>query len=31
MYLPERITMMQAWAVYLGKLKQGAEVISLRA
>jgi integrase len=31
MYLPERITMMQAWADYLDKLKQGAEVIPLRA
>jgi integrase len=31
MYLPERIAMMQAWADYLDKLKQGAEVIPLRA
>lgn len=31
MYLPERTTMMQAWADYLDKLKKGAEVISLRA
>jgi integrase len=29
MYLPERIAMMQAWADYLDKLKQGAEVIPL--
>lgn len=29
MYLPERITMMQAWADYLDKLKAGAEVIPL--
>jgi integrase len=31
MYLPERIAMMQAWADCLDKLKQGAEVIPLRA
>ncbi len=31
MYLPERTAMMQAWADYLDKLKQGAEVIPLRA
>ena len=31
MYLPERTTMMQAWADYLDKLKTGAEVIPLRA
>jgi integrase len=31
MYLPERTTMMQAWADYLDKLKKGAEVIPLRA
>lgn len=31
MYLPERTAMMQAWADYLDKLKQGAEVITLRA
>ena len=31
MYLPERTAMMQAWADYLDKLKQGAEVVSLRA
>ena len=31
MYLPERTTMMQAWADYLDKLKAGAEVIPLRA
>ncbi len=31
MYLPERATMMQAWADYLDKLKKGAEVIPLRA
>src|SRR3989338_4182625 len=30
MYLPERTAMMQAWADYLDKLKQGAEVIPLR-
>lgn len=29
MYLPERTTMMQAWADYLDKLKVGAEVIPL--
>ena len=29
MYLPERTAMMQAWADYLDKLKQGAEVIPL--
>lgn len=29
-YLPERTTMMQAWADYLDKLKAGAEVIELR-
>lgn len=31
MYLPERTAMMQAWADYLDKLKQGAAVIPLRA
>ena len=31
MYLPERIAMMQAWADYLDKLKQGAVVIPLRS
>lgn len=31
MYLPERTTMMQAWADYLDKLKAGAKVIPLRA
>lgn len=31
MYLPERITMMQAWADYLDALKTGAQVIPLRA
>lgn len=31
MYLPERTAMMQAWADYLDKLKQGADVIPLRA
>jgi integrase len=31
MYLPERTTMMQAWADYLDKLKKGAEVLPLRA
>jgi integrase len=31
MYLPERITMMQAWADYLDKLKVGADVIPLRS
>ncbi len=31
MYLPERTAMMQAWADYLDKLKQGAEVIPIRA
>jgi len=30
MYLPERTTMMQAWADYLDKLKTGAEVIPLQ-
>lgn len=29
MYLPERTTMMQAWADYLDKLKLGAEVLQL--
>ncbi|MDZ4251488.1 MAG: tyrosine-type recombinase/integrase [Sulfuritalea sp.] len=29
-YLPERRTMMQAWADYIDKLKAGAEVIALR-
>lgn len=31
MYLPERTTMMQAWADYLDKLKKGAQVIPMRA
>ena len=31
MYLPERTAMMQAWADYLDKLKQGAQVIPMRA
>lgn len=31
MYLPERKNMMQDWANYLDKLKQGAEIILLRA
>ncbi len=31
MYLPERTTMMQAWADYLDKLKAGADVIPLRS
>ena len=31
MYLPERTTMMQAWADYLDKLKEGAEVLLMRA
>jgi len=31
MYLPERISMMQAWADYLDNLKAGAEVIPLHA
>lgn len=30
MYLPERVTMMQAWADYLDTLKTGAKVIPLR-
>ena len=30
-HLPERRTMMQAWADYLDRLKFGAEVISLHA
>ncbi len=29
MYLPERTTMMQAWADYLDKLKEGAKVIPM--
>ncbi len=31
MYLPERITMMQAWADYLDGLKAGAEVVPIGA